>query len=652
MEQSRDADDAPFTRTAGEPYQAESRSTAWLMLNVAAGIRRWRMLGHWGLQKRIMAYVAVGLFIGFAAFFFVGMRAVKRSTQFVFDERLAIAEKVAAELSDEIDEVARDTEERLVDLAPHSGRASFEDTLDGARRHFALVDRFAFFDVTSLWLVDATGGLLAETPEGSYRAEDSLVRTAGTFPAVPRTVWPERPHDEILFSTIVPLGGGPAGAGWAYAVVNVKGRDVRDPFISVGLADARNDNEGLSQLSLYHLEVLDPSGKVVVGFGPDENAGRQSPHYLAIRDWMAARSRGALLHTAPGVNEGRSHIMAAVPVAAYPLYVVLEQDQDVALAVATDFRTQLFLFSTFGFLGVLVVAWVTTRHVVRPTELLTAAAERMASGELSTPIDVAAQDEIGVLARSLEVMRQQLEHALSEVEAANRELESRVRDRTAQLQKLVGRVLTAQEDERRRVALELHDETAQALTALTMALDSVARGGARLPPEDAETLHEARQMAATTLAGVRRLIQALGPASLEHMGVAAALRSYADEFLGRFGGDLHVEVQGPRDRLPQHVELALYRIGQEALNNAVRHARAKHVRAALSRDSSRVTLTVADDGSGFDPLDASGTGSRARGLGIAGMHERARAVGGEVTIESAPGRGTNVTVEIPIASDE
>lgn len=237
----------------------------------------------------------------------------------------------------------------------------------------------------------------------------------------------------------------------------------------------------------------------------------------------------------------------------------------------------------------------------------------MAGGELFTPIRVTAHDEIGVLARSLEVMRRRLGQALGEVEAANRELESRVQGRTRQLQELVGKVVAAQEDERHRVALELHDETAQALTALTMALDSIVRGGNVIASEDAEALREARQMAADTLEGVRRLIQALGPAALEHMGVGAALRSYVDEFLGHAAFDVNVEVLGSRDRLPASTELALYRIGQEALNNAVRHARAQHVWVTLSRDDSRVLLTVVDDGVGFTPEDVSGSSSSTGG---------------------------------------
>lgn len=97
-----------------------------------------------------------------------------------------------------------------------------------------------------------------------------------------------------------------------------------------------------------------------------------------------------MLHTTPDVNEGRTHIMAAAPVGAHPLLLVLEQDGDVALAVPTEFRTQLLLFSVLGFVGALLVAWITTRRVVGPTELLTSAAERMARGELSVPIEVRA----------------------------------------------------------------------------------------------------------------------------------------------------------------------------------------------------------------------------------------------------------------------
>lgn len=606
------------------------------------------MPGQWGLQKRIMAYVAVGLLLTFALFFFVGMRAMGRSTEFILDERLAIAASVAAELADEVDHVIPDTEEQF---AQYSQDGEPMSSTHAARtlRHFNEVDRFSFFDVVSLWLIDASGSLVAEAPEGSHASTNSPDLASVASVAVAQVIWPEHSAGDdsrLFFSAVVPLRNR-AGEIWAHAVVNTEGRDARGPFVPIGFREAGDVDERAPPISQYHLELVARSGSVVLGIGPDEYVGEQSPHFAVIRDWFSTRTFHAQLHTTEEANEGRTHIMAAVPVDAYPVYLILEQDRDVALAVAKDFRTQLLLFSGIGLVVALAVAWVTTRRVVRPTELLAAAAERMAGGDLATPIEVTAQDEVAVLAQNLEAMRTQHERALNDVKAANEALESRVRERTQELQGLVRRVFTAQEEERHRVALELHDETAQALTAVKLAIDTIAVNGGSLTPEDAQTLDDARRMSRVTLESVRRLVQSLGPAALEHMGVAAALRSYADEFLK----SLRVNVRGSQARFPEQIELALYRIGQEALNNVRRHAQASAAVVSLTHDDTSVVLTVTDDGVGFDPRIADGSASGRGGLGIAGMRERAHLVGGEFSIRSAEGQGTTVTVEIPIPHD-
>ncbi|MFQ5872946.1 MAG: sensor histidine kinase, partial [Dehalococcoidia bacterium] len=249
-------------------------------------------------------------------------------------------------------------------------------------------------------------------------------------------------------------------------------------------------------------------------------------------------------------------------------------------------------------------------------------------------------------------MRQQLQDALEQVARANRELESRVRERTRQLQELVRRVLTAQEEERRRVALELHDETAQTLTALTVTLDSVVHRSERLTSEDASRLREAREIAAQMLEGLRRLIYALRPVALKEMGLAAALRWYAEDYLEHSGVAVHVSTGGTEASLPEHLEITLYRIGQEALNNVARHARARNVWITLRQKGSLVSLTVRDDGVGFNLDDLSAAVPRDSGVGLAGMRERASLAGGRLTIDSVLGTGTTVRVEVPIPADE
>jgi PAS domain S-box-containing protein len=214
---------------------------------------------------------------------------------------------------------------------------------------------------------------------------------------------------------------------------------------------------------------------------------------------------------------------------------------------------------------------------------------------------------------------------------------------------LLNQVITVQEEERRRIARELHDETAQSLATLLLGLSAL---------QDVRTLRAARgqardlhQVATHALAEVRRLAWGLRPSVLDDLGLAAAVERYAEEYGRTRGIAVTVQVAGLDEaRLPAPVETALYRILQEALSNVTRHAGARRVQVQLERRSGTVALTVVDDGRGFDPGQSPAPATAARGLGIHSMRERAAVHRGALAIESAPGRGTRVAVEIPLAA--
>ncbi len=611
----------------------------------------WRL----GLQRRIMLYVAVGLVFMFGAFFYLGMQAAQRSTSLVFEERLITAEGVAGALASDFAHVIRDVPTHAAIAAADGSEAGPETVAQHLYLYLASTDVFGFFKVSEVWLLDADGRILAGAPTEPLQASDRLLSDLLSMGAVagdrPHVLWSQTGPQGSFVTVSIPLRDA-AGAIWAWALVNTVGFNSTQPFVQFGLNGLR-PNEGQAPTpdvpakAEYHLEVLAPPGIVVIGVGPDEEIGQLSPHVPLLKSVLELRESRAMLHEV--ADRKTKHVMAAAPVPLSDLYVVLEQGQDVALAVPTQLRRNLLIFSTLGLLSTLTVAWVTTRHVVKPTELLTAAAVRMAKGELSAPIQVQAQDEIGVLAENLESMRQQLQDALEKVELAKHELEVRVQERTSQLRDLVRRVLTAQEEERRRVALELHDETAQALTALSVTLDSLLRGK-KTPGEDA-MLQDARQIAGDMMEGLRRLIRALRPVALQEMRLAAALRSYAEDYLERSGVTVHETVEGTESRMPDEIELALYRIGQEALTNVARHAKAQNVWITLAYSRTSVRLNVRDDGVGLQQEPGNGSASGASGLGLAGMRERAGLVGGRLTIDSAPGKGTLVQVEVPIPAN-
>ncbi|HEV3115625.1 MAG TPA: sensor histidine kinase, partial [Gemmataceae bacterium] len=213
-----------------------------------------------------------------------------------------------------------------------------------------------------------------------------------------------------------------------------------------------------------------------------------------------------------------------------------------------------------------------------------------------------------------------------------------------QIQDLAGRLITAQESERARIARELHDNFSQQLAALSIALSGLRR---RLPDSATDTQSEIGRLQQQTIGlseEVRHLSHELHPGVLQHAGLVAALHGSFEEFGLSHGIAVGFHAEGNLDGLPAEVALCLFRIAQEAQHNIAAHARAHHVQVALRRNGDGLELTVRDDGRGFNPAEA----RRGDGLGLASMDERARLLRGRILIDSAPERGTTVRVVVPL----
>jgi signal transduction histidine kinase len=211
---------------------------------------------------------------------------------------------------------------------------------------------------------------------------------------------------------------------------------------------------------------------------------------------------------------------------------------------------------------------------------------------------------------------------------------------------LFKRVMAAQESERQRIARELHDETGQGLTALGMGIRAVGNKiDARRNPQAAENLGKLEKLVSHSLDELQRLIADLRPSHLDDLGLPAALRWYAGSIEERLPLNVRVEVSGDEHRLDDQVKLALFRIVQEALNNAVKHADAKNVAVRLFYLPGVARIEIQDDGRGFDLSDLQDRGEPTWGL--VGMQERAGILGGECRIQSTSGSGTMIEVCLP-----
>ncbi len=293
--------------------------------------------------------------------------------------------------------------------------------------------------------------------------------------------------------------------------------------------------------------------------------------------------------------------------------------------------------------------WLVARGL---TEFAATGGERRPSRMLGTLMDV--------------TVRKRTEHELL---AARDELEGRVRERTAELaranaalrveivereaaggriRQLLGRLVNAQEEERRRLSRELHDTVGQHLAVLTMGLNAM-RAQPGSPPQVTERLNEIEQAAQRLEEEVDRLSYELRPLALDHMELVDALGQYADEWSAQCGVAVDLQVHGlPVERLSAAVEATVYRIVQEALTNVRKHAAASRVSLIAERRGSQLRVIVEDDGRGFDTAAVSAFADGQRRFGLLGMSERAALVTGVLEVESAPGNGTTIYLTVPL----
>jgi signal transduction histidine kinase len=240
--------------------------------------------------------------------------------------------------------------------------------------------------------------------------------------------------------------------------------------------------------------------------------------------------------------------------------------------------------------------------------------------------------------RHSENLERKAEGHFAEVEQARREL-----------QQLSARLLEIEEEGRRRLSRELHDEIGQTLALLQIEISRAAALAGSLPEDHRIRLERARSLAERTVQSIRNLSVLLRPALLDDLGLVPALQFQLEDFLRRSGIACEFVEDGVATDLPDAVKTCVYRVVQEALHNAEKHSLAARVKVSVRQYPGRLVAEIEDNGCGF-ALDQQGRPARSTGLGLLGMRERAAIAGGSLTIDSSPGRGTRVVLLIPLAA--
>jgi signal transduction histidine kinase len=301
-------------------------------------------------------------------------------------------------------------------------------------------------------------------------------------------------------------------------------------------------------------------------------------------------------------------------------------------AVTSQLLLATLLVSTIGILSSIFLTWVLTRPILA----LARAAQMVGRGNFDQYVERWADDEIGELTEAFNQMTADLRLAAE----ARRERE-RLRA------EMVEKVISAQEDERRRIARDLHDQTSQALVSLIVQLKLVE--SARNKASRLQAITDLREQLRATLNDVRRMAYDLRPGVLDDLGLTQAIQWFADQCRKNNGVEIKTRIDAACDSLPPHAATAVYRVAQEALSNVVKHSRATQAWITLRNTSETYCLEIRDNGAGFRVDSGS---AHTEGLGLFGMRERIQLLGGTFELETELGQGTIVRAILPCIPKE
>lgn len=442
--------------------------------------------------------------------------------------------------------------------------------------------------------------------------------------------------DTRRLSAVVPLIKEDSNAT-RFVIITSSRAAVPDEPEVIGLGIVSLDRLGLSEILLTTNANAGKTTFLVTGDGQIvyHNDPSQVGQYLDVSVPGGEPSRDAVQI---GTERDWAHltVMASFsPVPSDTWSLVQEEHWTETLNRSFRFSQAALLIMVPGFILATVVVWLGIRQIVHPLQKLESRAADLARGEFNSIVQpVGGIDEI------------------KQLQATLRHMAERVQSAQVGMHHYIGMITQAQEDERARIARELHDQTIQSLVALSYDEHKLRRYLDESIPAADESLDRVIGTTTQVVDDLRRIIRAMRPIYLEQLGLTPALEMLAQDT--RVGDRVEVifEKQGTPRRVPPEHEMALYRITQEVLNNARRHSHADQINLSVQFKEESLLIVVRDNGSGFViPKDISDW-SKVGHFGIMGMHERAALIGAQIEVESVPGQGTTVKISIPLTGWE
>ena len=613
------------------------------------------MIEHSGsLRKRITLTILTGISIILLTFSIASHYIIQKNIEDSQNEKLSFARLI----KNNIDNIIKDNINRLYDLSI-SGKIDLHDNDFGPERDaLKTAYRYSIF-TDGVFLLDTGGNIILNYPE---KIRDSAINLLSIEP-ISRIIADNRP----MVSNIYTLE--PIGRKVLFVLVPMKDKYGNPAGVAGGEIDPTNP--ALTRMfGLLHkgkhifIDIVDSNGMIISSSDPTRiltQCDRKKFFATIISDKKELVTTCHSCHFSGSQNEKKNMILAFVPLEMAPWGISIQEPEEDVFTPASNLR-QIFILLAVIFIGTAFILTVgISRSIVDPLNDLIRGTNRIAKGDLSKPIQPHGNDEIGVLSQSFETMRIKLVESMERITKHAEELETRVHERTRQINEgqqrvagLLKKIISTQEDERKRIARELHDDTLQELSAALMRVDMC-----KLHPEQitTEKVTKIRDILGKTFDGIIGIIQNLRPTLLDDLGLSAAIQSLLDMYLGENGINYFMNAESVKERrFRPEMEITLFRIIQEAIVNIARHAKAENVFVLLKVVGDSLHIDIEDDGEGFN-LDSLFEQSNRdikdrRGLGLLGMKERVFLMGGKMEVFSMPGLGTRVDIRIPLVPPE
>ena len=601
------------------------------------------------MQKRIIVSILLSVFIILVSLGLVSYYHIQNTIERSYDSRLSEAKIIATS----IDHILEENLTRLYDI-------SLSDKIDITDNNWApeqsALKAAYYYSIFSdgVFLLDTLGNVLLSYPP----REGWTVNLLG-IPPVSKVISDMRPVISGVFTME------PTRRKVIFALVPLRNRNGEVIGTAGGLIDPTHYQftrilAAIVAEKSTNIELVDSLGIVIASNHPESILSGIDHNKFLSRLIAERKSTVATCHRCHASGREKQKrtedILVFAPLNLAPWGVALRVPKNIVYAPSTALEEGFLMLGIIALASAFVLALGMSKSIVKPVQQLIRATARIARGDLSEPVIIESADEIGTLSQSFDDMREKLAASLDSIQRQNLDLEQRVRERTSQLEEkqvvnttLLRKLITSQEDERKRIARELHDESLQTLSALLMNIELC-----RLHPDmiTTEKVSVMKDIVTKVINEMTKIIQNLRPTVLDDLGFEAGIVWLIDRNLKEKGISCTMNLQDlVEDRLPPELQVTLFRIFQEVTSNIARHARARNVSITMRNDEKAFSMSIEDDGTGFDTESIFENTLTGRGLGILGMKERAAQVNGTLTVHSKPNQGTTVLCTVPLTTE-